>query len=386
MKNLKILLFTCIMCFGFLKGNSQTILTDFSWASNPANNVSTTITNACGTPITITLVTGPTDHVENASVAQIPADITDPVGYIPVMLTFSEPVCNVSLLIDDLDQGFPSDYIIFDPTPFPAGISTAGGVMFAYSEPNAYPAGGMDTRAWVNWEGPTSMVAFTYYRPEDGSINLDSLRFDCYCCPTPENLECEIDPFTGEKTVSWDPVLGAIGYELSITYNDPECCITGDPVVTEVVSTTETYRASLSPNACYSWKVRTICSIEPLTYSDWSETLCSNLCEYAVRRTSEEGDETLLNNTSNSPKIDINIMPNPASNYTTITTSYIANGETYDNLRLVITDLQGRIVFQEAIQINDSKRIDLNNFNSGIYIYKVVDGDSVLKSDKIVIE
>lgn len=373
------------MCFGLPKGNSQTVSMDFSWVSIPGNNVSTTITNACGTPMTITLVTGPTDHVENATSAQLPQDITDPVGYIPVMLTFSEPVCNVSLLIDDLDQGFGSDYIIFD-SPEPDNISSAGGVMFAYASPNLYPAGGMDTRGWVNWQGSTSMVTFTYYRPVNGSINLDSLRFDCYCCPTPENLECETDPFTNEKTVSWDPVIGAIGYELSITYNDPECCTTTDSVVTEVVSTTETYRANISPNACYSWKVRTICSIEPLTYSDWSETLCSDLCEFAVRRTSVEGDESLENSTSISPEINVNVVPNPASNYTTITTSYIEDGETYDNLSLVITDMQGRIVLQEVIQMNDSKRIDLNNFNSAMYIYKILNGDTVLKSDKIVIE
>ncbi len=95
----------------------------------------------------------------------------------------------------------------------------------------------------------------------------------CVCtpdtgCETPVNLDCEW--INNSYHLSWGSVVGASGYEVFLTYNDPACCSSGTvSTTTYTITATDIY---LPDDSCFSWKVRAICSSSSV--SDWSDTLC----------------------------------------------------------------------------------------------------------------
>src|SRR5690606_2750754 len=83
----------------------------------------------------------------------------------------------------------------------------------------------------------------------------------CVCkpdtgCETPVNLDCEW--INNSYHLSWGSVVGASGYEVFLTYNDPSCCSSGIvSTTTYTITATDIY---LPGDSCFSWKVRAICS------------------------------------------------------------------------------------------------------------------------------
>jgi len=233
------------------------------------------------------------------------------------------------------------------------------------------------------------------YETADGSLSEWS-EWSCDCfddgtpteCVAPINLDCEIDPFSGEKTLSWDAVVGALGYEVSITYNDPSCCSVPGTVTTTTVSTTSTYISGIGPNECFSWKVRTICSDDP-TYSDWSESKCSNDCAFPetspVRDPVDKLDEEIKLPAS-PPSLDVDIIPNPAKDFVTIKLSNLDSKLTYRNLQMTITDANGRIVYRADLSTSQPHLIDLKDFAPGMYLYTIRNNDAILNSNKLIVE
>lgn len=72
----------------------------------------------------------------------------------------------------------------------------------------------------------------------------------------PSNLDC-CESLTG-NVVSWSSVPGAIGYEVEVIYNDPDCCTEGDLPTANLFSTTSTALVIPPTSKCYSWRVRAI--------------------------------------------------------------------------------------------------------------------------------
>ncbi len=75
--------------------------------------------------------------------------------------------------------------------------------------------------------------------------------------------------------------------------------------------------------------------------------------------------------------IQLSIYPNPATDKLTI--------QSEENLTsVIIYDLQGKIVYQTGESDENSVDIDLNNFNSGTYITKIVDSAGNSHTEKII--
>ena len=85
----------------------------------------------------------------------------------------------------------------------------------------------------------------------------------------PTNLDC-CSTLAGE-VLSWSPVAGAIGYQVEIVYNDPECCPHSEAPYKEEYNV-GTNVLIINPTSCYSWRVRAILSGN--CFSDWSEKNC----------------------------------------------------------------------------------------------------------------
>jgi len=75
-----------------------------------------------------------------------------------------------------------------------------------------------------------------------------------------------------------------------------------------------------------------------------------------------------------------NIYPNPSNGLFTISTESIINNST-----ITITDVLGKIIYQEKKSINNKIEIDLSRYNHGIY-YINIKNESINESHKIIIE
>lgn len=489
MKILKLLLIPILLCFGIINIYGQDVEIPFSWVSAAPSTNSSVGLFQCGS-MNINLNTGGTQHNLLGTSAFFPS--AGPLNT-PITLSFSKPVCNLGVLVRDLDEGSgaPSEWLEFTGLPLPSGFTpSVGGSPFTYIGVTADPNGLPNTEAWVNWDGPLTSVTFDYNKSSmSWNMYLDSLRFDCDCgvpedlnccygngwqtltwaevpgavgydvqfgfndptsgccdtvtgmpsgwmewmltdnvflvpasfpdcfwwrvrsvfsdgsrsewsekmcdcnepevipCVTPINLDCEIETSAGTRTISWDPVVGALGYSVSITYNDPACCPTGvDPVSTTEVSTTSTFLSGISPNECFSWKVRTICTDAP-TYSEWSESKCSSDCYFPVAKASSSGRvEVVDGDDVKSSLLEMTLVPNPANEFVTITVYDDGDAATYENTVLSITDISGTEVYRDDMTINTPKGVELKNLKPGLYLCKVINGDHVLSSSKLVIK
>lgn len=86
----------------------------------------------------------------------------------------------------------------------------------------------------------------------------------------PSNLDC-CEAING-NVVSWSSVPGAIGYEVEVIYDDPDCCLEGDLPTANLFTTTSTALVIPSTTKCFSWKVRAVFPDECKTA--WSEKMC----------------------------------------------------------------------------------------------------------------
>lgn len=493
MKNLKLFLIPMLFALGITQSYGQDVQMPFSWVSATGSTSSTVGLFQCGT-MNVTLNSG-SPHRLIGTTARMPLPGDGTLNF-PVTLTFSKPVCNLGLLVNDLDlnmmSGTAYERLEFTTDPLPVGLDPASGgppfnLAYVGSILTGYPVLATDTKAWVNWEGPLTSITFDYYRlGTSWNFSLDSLRFDCDCsipkdlnccegngrqmlswadvpgatgyqiefgfndassgccdsetgypsgwlenvsdnvfvvpesfadcfwwrvrtvfddgsysdwsekicdcfepetasCTEPINLDCEWNT-SGQKLLSWDPVVGALGYEVSKTYNDPACCPASiDPISTVVVSTTNTFVYDPDPNACFSWKVRAICSTEPL-YSEWSVTKCTSDCEFPMLKSDvptelgfEDGIEIEIS------EVEMTLVPNPTKDHVTITV-FEFNHETNGKAILSIKDIHGREVRRESIVFNEPQSIDLKDVKAGIYICDVLWGDNLVVTSRLVID
>ncbi|MFT6501771.1 MAG: hypothetical protein ACJASQ_001887 [Crocinitomicaceae bacterium] len=86
----------------------------------------------------------------------------------------------------------------------------------------------------------------------------------------PTNLDC-CEALSGE-VLSWGAVPGAIGYQVIIQWNDPECCQSSQLPTESLYTVTGNSFVLPNPTVCHSWKVRAI--FPNNCFSDFSIKQC----------------------------------------------------------------------------------------------------------------
>lgn len=225
----------------------------------------------------------------------------------------------------------------------------------------------------------------------DGSFSdwsekiCDCVEEEVIKCLPPVNLGCDIVSPAFERELNWDPVAGALGYELSITFNDLACCPVGSgPVETVTFNLTDAFYNITMPNACFSWKVRTICTEDP-TYSEWSESKCSKDCSSSTARNDYNEGSFDFGSVPFS-NVKVLLVPNPADDFVTVTMQGIGQEEMNKNTKVILTSTSGVQVFEGDITVNRSKEIALKSFAPGVYICTIVSGDELLHSSRLIVK
>lgn len=84
--------------------------------------------------------------------------------------------------------------------------------------------------------------------------------------------------------------------------------------------------------------------------------------------------------------ITASMVPNPADDLVTFTVFDRANSLNTDVLELVIFDINGKPVYRDNARLGVQKTIDVSYLESGLYIYEVREGDTVLLKEKLLIK
>lgn len=103
----------------------------------------------------------------------------------------------------------------------------------------------------------------------------------------------------------------------------------------------------------------------------------------------ERGDKRMAQQTGGAignSGIHATTVPNPADEQVIITVIDPTNSSDLDQLQLVIYDVNGREVYRGDTRIGSQKMIDVNHLQSGLYIYEVRNGETVLLKEKLLIK
>lgn len=91
------------------------------------------------------------------------------------------------------------------------------------------------------------------------------------CCP-PTNLNCTLS--ADGQTLSWDLIPGVSTYQISISYNDPNCCGNSTELpYSNLITVTGSEYIVPSLTSCFSWRVRSLCSANEV--SNFSDPMCA---------------------------------------------------------------------------------------------------------------
>lgn len=210
----------------------------------------------------------------------------------------------------------------------------------------------------------------------------------CAHVPAPENPSCSFisDPKTGTtKTLSWDAVSNADYYEIKIVTNDPKCCGSLGLVRTKIQVWPNT-AYSFSNTRCFSWSVRAVCADG--TKSEWSEDVCtcgpigSGGPGLSLKK-AVSPDETNENSLETKP-MKVTLAPNPAKDNVRI--SLENYGGTLTQPQVVIYNIESVEVFRSSMAPEEVLTVDLSRFISGVYITKIIDGDVVLSTKRLIVQ
>jgi endonuclease I len=86
-------------------------------------------------------------------------------------------------------------------------------------------------------------------------------------------------------------------------------------------------------------------------------------------------------NLSEMPESKTLVFPNPAKNSTTIYTEF----ENYENAKIVLYDISGRLIAEEKIN-NNTHVLNLESYTKGIYIIHIHNAGIVVKSEKLILQ
>ena len=153
--------------------------------------------------------------------------------------------------------------------------------------------------------------------------------------------------------ITWEAIPGAEAYQ--VRYKDS----TSVSWIKKYALTNSTTLSNLSPEAKYKWSVRTICSRDPDTVSEWSPLI---LFATVPQRISDAESE----------KNEILIYPNPANQEFTLAVNL--NGKEWIGT-IQIFDMMGQKIYEEKIQAQAGivhEKIDPGNISGGMYMIKII--------------
>ena len=216
----------------------------------------------------------------------------------------------------------------------------------------------------------------------DGDVSPFS-NIECSChqvdpctLEAPRGLDCT---FSGNnRLLSWDAVVGAVGYEVELIYNDPTCCGTagGFPSIMRFNTTGTSILISLANSFCYSWKVRAVCADG--SFSPWSVTICA--CDFPTK--SNKTNNSNLNSFQEAD-LDVRLLSNPVQQTATFTIK--SSQLKVDAMgTIVIATGEGRVVHTSTIQLNGTTQIDVSNLENGFYVYQIKHNQTI-QAGKMVI-
>ena len=193
----------------------------------------------------------------------------------------------------------------------------------------------------------------------------------------PTNLDCEV--YLNNRLLSWDPVPGAVSYEVEVIYNDPTCCASGFPSMFIFTPTSPSLLVSMNNPNCYSWRVRAICSDGSI--SPWSDKIC-NCFPFSPKPNTSSGNHPLIEDKI--IDLRIKITPNPVQHTAQFNVEN-TNLNRKEKGLLLIKTIDGKTVYESTIDLNETTEVDMSAFENGYYIYQIIHAQ-VNTSGKLVVQ
>jgi hypothetical protein len=185
--------------------------------------------------------------------------------------------------------------------------------------------------------------------------------------------------------LNWGIPSGAGGYELEITYNDPNCCIAASIPHTVLIGLgSNSYFVAPGSFQCFSWRVRSKCNAGG--YSNWVSAGCNTCPMLSTSPVSRKAntDETGSGLASGS-KIRIEAVPNPASDYVDFNLYGVENMKD-QVMEIAMYDITGREVSRKTVSTDAKVKFDVYSLSPGMYIYKLTSKGELFYSGKIMID
>ena len=211
----------------------------------------------------------------------------------------------------------------------------------------------------------------------------------CESCLPPQNTNCLPHNKFDYQTLSWDPIQNATSYEITLAYNDPLCCSQAQQGIYISTLTSLGTHINVSTNSgCFSWSVVAIFANGDESPSSSFECSCEILSpagDPVPTPTGGSNSRQSLNGELNNGQLRLSILPNPANNYVQITLS--SNFEvSLNGAEVIIHTTSGKIIYRSTISLDEEKTVDLSSFTPGIYIINIVDENTILSSEKLIIQ
>ena len=84
--------------------------------------------------------------------------------------------------------------------------------------------------------------------------------------------------------------------------------------------------------------------------------------------------------------LEVSTVPNPAEDHVTITVAAHEKNADFDQLELIIFNVNGSEVYRTNIAVDQPKEVDLSQLNSGLYIYTINNKEYTLLREKLIIK
>ncbi|MGD1845024.1 MAG: T9SS type A sorting domain-containing protein [Salibacteraceae bacterium] len=212
----------------------------------------------------------------------------------------------------------------------------------------------------------------------------------CWNVAPPVNLNCSfpVGPKGGSsKVLSWDPVVGAVFYEIEFTNNDPDCCATAGPITTSIQPWAST-SYSFNNTRCFSWRVRAVCGDG--SRSAWS----AKGCTCGLLSSGSGGPKKRINTpvdaaqgtAASVPSVNITMAPNPVEDFMVLTLNDLSGDLGTTQAQVAIYSLTGQEVYRDAVNFETENTIDLSNLGSGVYLVRVTTNDQLVSTQKLMVK
>ncbi len=201
---------------------------------------------------------------------------------------------------------------------------------------------------------------------------------DCPPCVPPAGITCVYRGEFPNFWLEWNPVPGAIGYEIEFIRNNPACCNNNNPIKQENMIVENTSYC-VEEFHCTSYRIRTIC--DDNEFSEWSDIHCfdrDNPFNCIVSGLQESSNSRSVDREN--AVIQFKIKPNPVWNQLVLEGSFKDNQEY--NISIYSLLGQKKLDFDGLDDMN--LPIDVSNLNSGVYILQIKTRDKLVGRYKFI--